>query len=188
MFVSNKLDELEPFLRSVSAFDPNAGRWLLERMPDVFGEDESHKGALFKLYSSIILSSSSDLVKAAAISNLASFLEAFLDFHHGITNVPDLPWEDLERQIEPGTAVETWNREMTDAALRLQGCLLAVKAISHQWQSPSAEFELELRQWTIKLRCALQEETVSFFPRDSPGSKLTAELTKYRNLLLDMPL
>lgn len=159
MFASNKLDELEPFLRSVSAFDPNAGRWLLERMPDLFGEDESHKGALLKLYSSVILSSSSDLVKATAILNLASILEAFLDFHHGITHFPDLPREDLERQIEPGTAVETWNREMTDAALRLQGCFLAAKAISHQWQSPSAEFELELQQWTIKLRCALQEET-----------------------------
>lgn len=160
MFTSQKLNDLEKFFHTVSGFDPNAARWLLEKMQTVFGGDELHGKSLSSLYSSTILGNSLELVKTAAISNLASILEVLLDSRHDNINGVDLPWEALGSQIESEAAIQTWSREMADAVLHLQGCLLTVKAIFSEWQS-SADFDSELRRWAIKLRCALQEETVS---------------------------
>ena len=161
MVVSHEFDELESFLQRVSAFDANAGQWLLERLPGVLRKDKAHTDAMPKVYSSIILGDSSDLVKTTAISNLTCILEAFLAPHRDIDKLPDLPWEVLIELSETPTGIEAWNREMTEAMLRLHGCLLAVKAISARGQSSGLKFETELRQWTIRLRYAIQEETVS---------------------------
>lgn len=157
---SSRLENLKPFFQAVSAFDSNAGRWLLEKTQEVLGEKEQYRNALLSLYTTIILGRYSEEIKGAAILNLASILEILLDFRHDNLKGVDLPWEALSKQLESDSDAHTRSRDMADAELRLQGCLLAAKINSSQGQSLSA-YELDLCKWATSLRFAMQEETVS---------------------------
>jgi hypothetical protein len=156
MFITGELDELESFIRTVSTFDPNAGVWLLEQIQGTFGAKDKHRKTLLKLYPSIILADYPEEVKGPAILYLATILENLLDFHHDKFKDIELPWEELDRQINSNPNGEVWNRERSDAGIRLQGCLLAAKVISNQGQPT----ETDVRRWATKLRFAMQEETV----------------------------
>lgn len=158
MFMSGQLEDLGNFFHTVSTVDPDAGRWLLERMQQTFG-DKANKGSLSNLYTHVILGKSPEHVKVAAVLNLATILETSLDFRREGAEAVDLPLEELGKEMESEAVAQLWNREMSDAMLRLQGCLVTAKATFCQLQSPE-EFELELRRWAIKLRSAFQEETV----------------------------
>ncbi|KAE8149507.1 putative death-receptor fusion protein-domain-containing protein [Aspergillus avenaceus] len=155
MFVTGELDELAPFFKSVSKFDPNASAWLLERMQETFGAKEKLRKTLLSFYSSVILEDYPGEAKSAATSYLATVLEGLLDFHQDKFKDIDLPWVALDQQINLDTKGEVWNRDRTDAELRLQGCLFAAKVISGQGEVS----EIDIRKWAIKLRFAMEEET-----------------------------
>ncbi|GAB1208295.1 hypothetical protein APSETT445_007039 [Aspergillus pseudonomiae] len=169
MFVTGELDELAPFVKTISTFDPNAGVWLLQQIQDVIGGKEKYRKTLLQLYPSIILGDYSEDVKGSAISSLASILEDLLDFHHDKFKDVDLPWEDLDQHINSKPNGEVWSRDRSDAEIRLQGCLLAAKAISNQGQIS----ETDIRRWATKLRFAMEEET-EFTTRDAAVTSLTA--------------
>ncbi|KAB8263233.1 putative death-receptor fusion protein-domain-containing protein [Aspergillus pseudonomiae] len=169
MFVTGELDELAPFVKTISTFDPNAGVWLLQQIQDVIGGKEKYRKTLLQLYPSIILGDYSEDVKGSAISSLASILEDLLDFHHDKFKGVDLPWEDLDQHINSKPNGEVWSRDRSDAEIRLQGCLLAAKAISNQGQIS----ETDIRRWATKLRFAMEEET-EFTTRDAAVTSLTA--------------
>ncbi|KAE8356377.1 putative death-receptor fusion protein-domain-containing protein [Aspergillus coremiiformis] len=169
MLAEGELNELEPFIKTVSKFDPNAGVWLLERIQYIIGTKDKHRKTLLQLYPSIILGDCPEDVKGSAISYLASILENLLDFHQDKYNDVDLPWDALDRQINSKPSGEVWNRDRSDAAIRLQGCLLAAKAISNQGQIS----ETDIRRWATKLRFAMQEET-EFTTRCAAVASLTA--------------
>lgn len=149
--------EMESFIFRVSCFDANAGAWLLERLQDAFGDNIGNRITLLRLYSAVIVGAYPEDVKTSAIAGLASSLESVLDFHsdnfHGIM----LPWEALDRQINLGPDAPVCNRDRSDAELRLQGCLLAAKVLANECQS----LQEDVTKWAIKLRYAMQEETVS---------------------------
>lgn len=157
MFVTGELDELAPFVKTVSTFDPNAGVWLLQRIQDTIGAKDKYRKTLLQLYPSIILGDYPEDVKGSAISSLASILEDLLDFHHDNFKDVELPWEELDQHINSKPNGEVWNRDRSDAGIRLQGCLLAAKVISNQAQIS----ETDIRRWATKLRFAMEEETVS---------------------------
>ncbi|KAF7591447.1 hypothetical protein BBP40_001550 [Aspergillus hancockii] len=169
MFVSGELEGLDSFIKTVSTFDPNAGVWLLERMQETFGAKEKYRKTLLKLYPSIILANYPEEVKGPAISYLATILEGLLDFHHDKFKDVDLSWEALDQQINSNPNGEVWNRDRSDAGIRLQGCLLAAKVISNQGQIT----ETDVRRWATKLRFAMQEET-EFTTRHAALASVTA--------------
>lgn len=159
IFASGKLDRLVPFVQTVSTFDSNAGRWLVEKTQEVLGEKKQYEGALLSLYSPIILGSFSEEVKGAAILNLASVLEVLLDFRHDNIKGVDLPWAALIRELEAGGDMRTRSRDIADAELRLYGCLLAGEIMSSQ--QALLTYEVDLSKWAVRLQFAMQEETVS---------------------------
>ncbi|OGM51318.1 HEAT repeat protein [Aspergillus bombycis] len=169
MFVTGELDELASFVKTISTFDPNAGVWLLQRIQDVIGRKDKYRKTLLQLYPSIILGDYSEGVKGSAIASLASILEDLLDFHHDKFKDVDLPWEELNQHINCSPNGEVWGRDRSDAGIRLQGCLLAAKAISKQGQIS----ETDIRRWATKLRFAMEEET-EFTTRDAAVTSLTA--------------
>lgn len=159
LFASSRVEELTSLLQGISAFDSNAGRWLLERTHQIFGEKEQYRSTLLNLYASVILGDYSEEVKGEAILNLASILEVLLDFRHDNIKGVDLPWEALGKQLDSDAEAHTRSRDLADAELRLQGSLLAARINSSQGQSLSA-YEFDLRKWATKLRFAMQQETV----------------------------
>ncbi|OJJ31583.1 hypothetical protein ASPWEDRAFT_697288 [Aspergillus wentii DTO 134E9] len=162
--------DLPSFFKQVSDVDSDAARWVLEQLQDILGETQRHRKSLLDLYSSVILGNYPEDVKAAAISNLATGLEVLLDFRYDNTKGLDLPWEALGAQIKSELETGTWSRDTSDAVLRLQGCLLAIRASLHQWQFLS-DFELDLRGWGTKVQFAMQEET-EFTTRHAAVSSL----------------
>ncbi|KAI9043885.1 THADA/TRM732 family protein [Aspergillus affinis] len=162
-------EELESFILKVSCFDANVGAWLLEQLQETFGQNAANRNILLRLYSVVILGAYPEDVKSSAIDSLASCLESVLDFGSDSFGGIVLPWEALDRQINPGPAAPIWNRVRSDAELRLQGCLLAAKVLANQCQS----LQEDVTRWVIKLRFAMQEET-EFTTRHAAVSSLTA--------------
>ncbi|PYH49144.1 THADA/TRM732 family protein [Aspergillus saccharolyticus JOP 1030-1] len=155
MLIAGKVNDLEPFVRTVSNFDLNAGQWLLERVQEIFGQREQFGKTLIGLYSAVILGDYPEEVKAVAISCLASKLQAVFDFHNEALPQIDLPWGALEGQLKHGSSQHIWNRDRSDAELQLHGSLLAAKSIALNNQSS----ENDINEWTTRLRFAMREET-----------------------------
>ena len=162
ILTSDKLQDLTNFFQTIADFDSNAGRWLLEKTQDTFGEKGQYRTTLLGLYTSIILGGYSEEIKGEAILNMVSILEVLLDFRHDNIKGIDLPWEELSKQLDCDADMHTRSRDIADAELRLHGCLLAAKINSSKGQSLSA-YELDLGRWATKLRFAMQEQTVSFY-------------------------
>lgn len=160
IFTTGRLDNLSRLFQCVSTFDSDAARWLLEQMQKL--EKERYRTSLLSFYSSVILGRHPQDVKSVAIDNLASTLEVMLDGRQDIKGI-DLPCAEIERQLSADADARTRNREMANAELRLQGCLLAIMATSMQSQ-PTPAFEKGIRKWAVKLQFAMQEETVSWPP------------------------
>lgn len=159
-FASHDWSSIPPFFNGVAAFDADAANWIIERLQETLGEKETYHKPLADLYSSVIIGDYTSDVKTVAASSLASILEHLLSSQ--VKSIPELalPCDNLMQNFRPDLAIEEWNRQATDAELRLQGCLLAIQVISSGDQNMSA-FKSTLHSWAIKLRSALSEETVS---------------------------
>ncbi len=169
------------FYHNISQFDADAGSWILEQLPEHLPGVTKYRKPLVKLYSSIIQRDHPAASKTLAAANLATVLEEMLVSSSNDISELNLPCEELERCFNPMSDVKQWNRHATDAELRLQGCLLALRASSTQEKSVSY-LKNDLQSWVIKLRSALSEETVSLNFVCRGGQRLT---TDARNSLLD---
>ncbi|CAG7982284.1 unnamed protein product [Penicillium olsonii] len=158
MLASKEWEQLPAFYQGVSQFDPDVARWISEQLHETIGDDERYRKPLYELYSSVVLGSGAPDVKTMAASNLASILENLLSSQPDTLATIDLPWEAILDAFRPETEIETWNREATDAELRLRGCLLAIRTTLNPQHAPSS-FEADVQNLTIKLRSALSEET-----------------------------
>ncbi|KAJ5960846.1 Armadillo-like helical [Penicillium vulpinum] len=157
MLTSQQWEQLPAFFTGVSQFDADVARWILEQLHESVGEDERYRQPLAALYSSVVLGDNSPRVKTMAASNLASIMENLTSSQFDSVSSLDLPWDAIANSFRPHTDITTWNRDATDAELRLRGCLLAIRLSVDQ--SVSSSFEGDVRSWTIKLRSALSEET-----------------------------
>lgn len=158
IFVSGRLVGLEDFFQRVSDFDSDAARWLLEQT-NKLAQKEYYRPSLLAFYSSVVLGRHAQDVKSTAIENLTSNLETLLEVPEDIKKI-DLPFEALDKQLGTDASAHMRNREMANAELRLQGCLLALRVSSMQSQTIPG-FEKEIRKWEVKLQFAMSEETVS---------------------------
>ncbi|KAJ5499360.1 Armadillo-like helical [Penicillium expansum] len=157
MLTSQQWEPLPAFFIGVSQFDADVARWILEQLHESVGEDERYRQPLAELYSSVVLGDSRPDVKTMAASNLASIVENLIPSQFDSVSSIGLPWDAIANSFRPETDITAWNREATDAELRLRGCLLAIRPSVDQ--SASSSFEGDVHSWTIKLRSALSEET-----------------------------
>ncbi|KAL5361084.1 putative death-receptor fusion protein-domain-containing protein [Aspergillus floccosus] len=168
-FIENEFDELQPFIKTVSAFDSNVGTWLLEKVQDTFSQKETHQKVLLDLYSSILLTDYPEDVKSSVTSHLASILESILGSQSDKIKEIDLPWDKLDNHINATEHGQIWNRDRGDAELRLQGCVLAAKSISNTVEVTRTD----IARWSTKLRFAVEEET-EFTTRYAAAASLMA--------------
>ncbi|KAJ5908778.1 Armadillo-like helical [Penicillium taxi] len=146
------------FYHGVALLDVNVATWISEQVHEKFGTNEKYRKPLVDLYSSILLNKYPEDVKTMAASNLTSVLEDLLSSETSAVSQLALPWEHLGKSFQPELHFEQWNRQATDAELRLQGCLLATRVSSIEGQSLES-LKVDLYSWAIKLRSALTEET-----------------------------
>jgi hypothetical protein len=161
LLASGQAQELRAFYNGVSQFDPDVARWISERLDEQIGTEERWQKPLADLYTSVLLGSSPPYVRTAAASNLASILEILMASEFDDVSRLDLPFDAIAKSYRPDNDIEIWNREATDAELRLRGCLLAIR-LAFDRESASISFAKDIHNWTIKLCSALSEETVNF--------------------------
>lgn len=160
LLAAHNLDQLSPFFQGVATFDPDAANWIIERLDERLGSKEEYRSLLLNLYSSIMVGQYTTTAKTLAGSNLASSLEYLLSSRPELVAELTLPYQELIHSFRPELEIEVWNRQATDADLRLQGCILALQFISGNVENADA-FKPTLYSWAVKLRSALSEETVS---------------------------
>lgn len=157
MLALRQPNHLQTLYRAVALFDADAATWIAEHL-EGFAHNESYKKLLADLYSSALLGDHPVSTKTATASNLASILEEQLHLQDSSASKMELPWIELRKSFRPEADIQEWNRHATDAALRLQGCLLAVSVSANQGQ-PLSLFQSDIQSWVVKLRSALSEET-----------------------------
>ncbi|KAJ5160900.1 uncharacterized protein N7482_007904 [Penicillium canariense] len=157
LLVSQTWPDIPAFYHGVSQFDADVGRWIVEQLPEHLMDETKYRKPLVDLYTSIVRADYPADAKTIAASNLATILEEMLASSSEAISEFDLPCDELEKGFKPESNFKQWNRHATDAELRLQGCLLAVRAGSNQGTSISPL--KGLHRWVIKLRSALTEET-----------------------------
>lgn len=162
MLSSGQEEELPEFYHGLSAFDADAARWIAEQLDQTLGDKEAYSKPLTDLFASVILKPYRADVKTLAASNLASILEGLLSSQFEAVQDLALPWEDIDKSVRSEMNIQEWNRQSTDAELRLRGCLLAIRIGFSASQSLS-QFECDLHNWVVGLRYALSEETVRPF-------------------------
>lgn len=161
MLISQEWTKIPEFYHSVARFDADAASWILEQLSENLARTTHYRNALVDLYSSIIRGDHPTISKTLAASNLATILEETLASSADSFSECNLPYDELDNCFKPELDIKQWNRHATDAELRLQGCLLALRASSVQDKSVS-HIKESLQRWVIKLRSALSEETVSY--------------------------
>lgn len=159
MLALQQWDAIPMFYRGVSQFDADVATWVSEQLDERLGQKEKYKKPLVNLYTSVILRDHPAAAKTVTVSNLSSILEEQLSSKVGTISELKLPCDDLAKCFRPEADSQSWNRNATDAALRLHGCLLAIRAASGETQSLSS-FTHEIHGWVVQLRSALSEETV----------------------------
>ncbi|KAF7182913.1 hypothetical protein CNMCM7691_002657 [Aspergillus felis] len=168
MLISGNVENLESFFQNVSRFDSNAGRWIIEQMQAVLGERGRYRETVLTLYSSVIRGSYTAEVKMAAVSSLETILRIVLESRGSDMKEIGLPWDALHEQIDSKAGEQTSNRDMSNVELRLQGCLLTIRASLNHWKG----MERDIRRWATRLRFAMQEET-EFTTRHAAVTSLT---------------
>jgi hypothetical protein len=126
-------------------------------MQAVLGERGRYRETVLTVCSSVIRGSYTAEVKMAAVSSLETILGIVLESRESDLKEIGLPWDALHEQIDSRPGKPTSNRDMSNVELRLQGCLLTIRASLNHWKG----MERDLRRWAIRLRFAMQEETVS---------------------------
>ena len=172
------------FFADVSKFDADVSSWILQQLPELLAGTHQYRKTLIDLYCSVIIGDHSTDAKSLASANLATILEEILATSGDDIVSYDLPYTLLMKSFKPDSDIQQWNRHSTDAELRLMGCLLALRILSNE-DGSSTDLKGELRQWVIKLRSALSEETVRLTLQPH-RSKCKADGNSFRNSRLGM--
>ncbi|KAJ5668654.1 hypothetical protein N7462_009724 [Penicillium macrosclerotiorum] len=157
MLTSQKWSDILSFYHGVHLFDADTAHWVSERLQETLSQDHRYRKPMVDLYSWIIVGHYRSDVKTQAVSNLAYFLEEQLVSPSMDPIELPVSLEELETGFRPHTDIQEWNRQATDAEVRLQGCILALQATSSKVQGFSVN--TDFKHWIVKLRSALSEET-----------------------------
>ena len=158
MLALKRWNGISEFFHGVSLFDADAATWILEQLEEKLDKVERLREPLVDLYSFVILDDAPASAKTVAVSNLASILEELLSSQADAIPGLALPCDNLVKSFRPEADIKSWNRHATDGALRLQGCLLAIRGSSSEGH-PLSSVKQDIQGWIVKLRSALGEET-----------------------------
>lgn len=148
----------------VSSVDPDAAQWILQECHRCLGHNRRLWTQKIKLYVDILTKSHAENVKAAATSNLADILESFLEVGPSILSEVNTATIRVELALLPNqvSRMSTWGRDIVDSDLRLHGCVLAFQFLSSDpWNSDLQILHI-LEIWCLKLRYAIQDESVHY--------------------------
>ncbi|OAL72619.1 hypothetical protein A7D00_3621 [Trichophyton violaceum] len=135
--LKSPIDDLAQFIQTVSTVDVDVAASILQRFSIAsFGHMSSRSDRL-KLYCRIITDGLSKDTRLTAISSLSDELEAIQEnaeeSHAAFSELDFLVSWSSTLPISESPGESLWGRKMTDATIRLQGCLLSL----HIRQNPN---------------------------------------------------
>ncbi|KMQ43672.1 Armadillo-type fold [Trichophyton rubrum] len=135
--LKSPIDDLAQFIQTVSTVDVDVAASILQRFSIAsFGHMSSRSDRL-KLYCRIITDGPSKDTRLTAISSLSDELEAIQEnaeeSHAAFSELDFLVSWSSTLPISESPGEPLWGRKMTDATIRLQGCLLSL----HIRQNPN---------------------------------------------------
>ncbi|KAI5286995.1 hypothetical protein KEM54_006317 [Ascosphaera aggregata] len=169
--ISSLSDDEPDFLASATDDEVDTCRWVLELIHRDLGNHVKSRQTRFDLYISIIHQESPLELTYVAMSNLAK--ELTLLFSTEAVFPEDLQhlaaWAEIA-DIEESDG-EIWDRDMCNASLHLQGCLLALRLAGAR--DIRQQYEHHIAMYAIKLRFAAEDET-EFLTRMAAANSLKA--------------
>lgn len=158
------LEDLLVFINSISVIDTDTTCWLLNHIHHSFSCHKQSQVQRINLYTAMIKGARSQQMQLAIISNLADDLMFIFEKHSQIPDEFDFlqQWVVSADIPENSDGVSIWNRDMVNASLRLQGCLLALRMLSFDVPEVFLGFKTSLDKWVQSLRFAMGDETVSW--------------------------
>ncbi|KAI5307098.1 hypothetical protein KEM56_004572 [Ascosphaera pollenicola] len=172
--LAESLSEEEPdFLASAAVEEIDSCRWVLELIHRDFGHHAKSRHTRFELYISILDQDSPLELRHIAMSNMAKELTLLYSKE---SKLPEelqylATWAEIA-EIEDCDG-EIWDREMCNASLHLQGCLLPLKMAFAGDGNLNILFEHEVSVYAQKLRFAAEDET-EFSTRYAAAKSLKA--------------
>lgn len=165
-------NSLAVIVELLSSKDSDAAVWILYRLHTNF-KNRSKQITRIKFYNCIIQGPSVQNIKKAAISNLADEISTFLESD---SQTPEEFNLYVEWACSAGFPKQTpdskiWDREMTNTAMQLHGCLLALQINS----VPSGPLHTQntllpsINAFNRSLQFAVQDLTVSDFILSFPS-------------------
>ncbi|KKZ68139.1 hypothetical protein EMCG_06196 [[Emmonsia] crescens] len=157
----SSLEDLLVFINSISVIDTDTTCRLLNHIHHSFSCHEQSQVQRINLYTAMINGACSQQMQLAIISNLADDLRFLFEKHSQIPDEFDFlrQWVVSADIPENSDGVSIWNRDMVNASLRLQGCLLALRMLSFDIPEVFLGLKTSLDKWVQSLRFAMGDET-----------------------------
>ncbi|KZZ95080.1 HEAT repeat protein [Ascosphaera apis ARSEF 7405] len=151
-------DEEPDFLASATVEEIDSCRWVLQLIHQDFGDHDRSRLTRFELYISILDQDSPLELRHVAMSNMANELTAVYSKHKRMPEELQYlaTWAEIA-EIEENDG-QIWDREMCNASLHLQGCLLPLK-MTDAAGVLNILFEHDVSIYAQKLRYAAEDET-----------------------------
>ena len=151
-------EDFHQLLESVSIVDTDAAPAVLERMQEMLVAHKASEPLRLRLYAAVIQETKSHRIRQVAISALADTLEAVYEKTSEIPH--DLEFlHVLSPVLEQAAADRSGNRELVNAILHLQGCILPLRIKSAD-DLISADVQSQLERLFQAIAFAMQDETV----------------------------
>ncbi|KAL1953304.1 hypothetical protein VTO42DRAFT_3034 [Malbranchea cinnamomea] len=144
-------------LEAVSNTDQDAAPAALDRLQGVLESHEPSQAFRIQLYASVIHQTQSHRMRQAAISGLASVLEVIFDKS---SEMPEAlrRLTSLAGVLEQTAADRSGNRDLVNAVLHLQGCILPLRLESREDLS-NLTIQTDLQKLVQRIAFAMQDET-----------------------------
>lgn len=147
-------------LESVSDADPDAAPAVLNRVHEMLVSHKASEPLRLRLYASVIQETKSHRIRQIAVSALADTLQAAFERNSEIPE--DLEFlKSLSLILEQAAADRSGNRELVNAILHLQGCILPLRIKTAEDLSV-ADVQSQLERLLQAMAFAIQDETVCF--------------------------
>ncbi|KAK2868039.1 hypothetical protein FQN49_003220 [Arthroderma sp. PD_2] len=165
ILLNSSLETLAEFIQTVSAVDVDVVPSILKRFHQAFTGHASSRRDRLKLYCHIINEAPSKQAKLTATSNLATELEAIQEaievYPQSLDKLDFLLSWSASFDISEGENEQVWDREMVDASLRLQGCLLSMNVrCSPNILDSDPKVSVGLNKLVQQLSFSMRDETV----------------------------
>lgn len=153
-------EDITQLLETVAKADSDAAPAILGRLQETLSSHEASRSLRLRFYASVIKGTKSHRIQQIAISALTETLQLVYEKHSDIPD--DLCFlKSLSNVLEQAAADRSGNRELVNAVMHLQGCILPLK-VKSTTDLLSPGFQMDLQKHVRSMAFAMQDETVSF--------------------------